>query len=119
MKTLLVGIVLASAALASMADDPPGLTCRNVMVVEYHDGPNAELFGQHVQGHLDYLGKHMKSGQVLYAGPFEKLSGGITIYTVTDPAKVDALVNTDPAIDNKVFTYSMREWRMCSPATAP
>ncbi len=122
MKCLLGLLVLTTCGWWAMADDgpsPPGMNCRNVMIVEYHDGPNVAQFGQYVQGHLDYLRKHMQDGKILHGGPFEKVSGGIALYTVTDPAEVDALVNTDPAIANKVFTYSMREWRMCSPAQKP
>jgi uncharacterized protein YciI len=113
-------VVACGLSLAVVyAQSPEGMVCQNVMIVEYHDGPNVEAFSQYVSSHLDYLRTHMKSGKILYAGPFEKTSGGIAIYSVTDPREIDALVNKDPAITDKVFTYSMRPWRMCSLTSEP
>lgn len=122
MKILLLAALAVAGVVGVMAGDvpaPEGMVARQVMIVEYHDGPNAEAFTQYLQGHLDYLRVQMKAGKILHAGPFEKISGGIAIYTVTDPRELDVLVNADPLMANKVVTYSMRLWRMCSPATQP
>lgn len=116
MKTLLLGLTLGCAVWA-LADDraaPEGMVCRGTIVVEYHSGPNWEKFGEHVRGHLDYLRTQMKAGRILYGGPFEDANGGLSVYALTDPHEVDALVHTDPLVANKVVTYSMRHWRMCS-----
>ncbi len=116
MRALTIGLTLAFAVWA-LADDEPapeGMTCRGTIVVEYHPGPNVEKFAEHVGGHLDYLRTQMKAGTVLYGGPFEDGRGGLSVYSVTDLNEVDALVRTDPLVANKVVTYSMRHWRMCS-----
>ena len=61
-------------------------------------------------GHLAFLRKGMERGEILYAGPFLNDDGGATVYSLTDLAAVDALVA------NKVVTYTLKSWRMCSRA---
>jgi len=116
MPAVVVAIVASGVwALAEEAPGPEGMVCRPVVVVEYHAGPNADRFRDHVQGHLDHLRAQMKAGNLIYAGPFEEGLGGLSIYVLDDLAEVDKLVSKDPVVAKKVLTYSMRRWRMCRP----
>ena len=63
-------VVCGGLALAVRGQNPPGMTCDDVTVVQYHPGPQWKAFGIHLGGHLAFLRKTMAAGDLLYAGPF-------------------------------------------------
>ncbi len=121
MKTTAV-LVSGMCALLATADDkrsdPDGMSCRDVVIVRYVDGPKADEFSAHVTGHLEFLRKGLQSGDILFAGPLQDGPGGYTVYGLTDKKKVAKLVQQDPLIANKVCTYEMNTWMMCKTAPA-
>ena len=70
MKTM-AALVLGTCALLATADDkrgdPEGMSCRDVVIVRYVDGPNADEFSTHVADHLEFLRKGLQSGDILFA----------------------------------------------------
>lgn len=121
MKTMAV-LVLGMCALPATTDDkrsdPDGMSCRDVVIVRYVDGPKADEFSTHVADHLEFLRKGLHSGEILFAGPLQDGPGGYTVYGLTDKKKVEKLVQQDPLIANKVCTYEMNTWMMCTTAPA-
>ena len=117
-----VALVLGVCAFLATADDkrgnPEGMSCRDVVIVRYVDGPKADEFSTHVAGHLEFLRKGLQSGNILFAGPLQDGPGGYTVYGLTDKKEVDKLVRQDPLIANKVCTYEMNTWMMCKAAPA-
>jgi uncharacterized protein YciI len=110
-----VAVVLCVVcALVAVARQPEGMDCKDVVLVQYHGGPNWTDSQEHVEGHLGFLRREMKAGRLLFAGPFKDDAGGISIYEATDLGKVDVLVNQDPLVANKVVSYSLHRWKMCS-----
>ena len=121
MKTM-AALVLGMCALAASTDDkrgdPEGMTCRDVVIVRYVNGPKADEFSTRVADHLEFLRKGLHSGDILFAGPLRDGPGGYTVYGLTDKKKVEKLVQQDPLIANKVCTYEMNTWMMCKTAPA-
>ena len=120
MKTVLMtlgvlGFIVAFSAAGS-SQDPEGMLCHRATVVTYHAGAHWDAFAGHVDGHLAFLRNGMEQGKILFAGPFVGDKGGLTVYNMTDVAEVDAFVAQDPLVANKVVTYTLKSWRMCSPA---
>ena len=95
MKTT-AGLVLGMCVLLAAADDkrgdPEGMSCRDVVIVRYTDGPAADDFATHVAGHLEYLRKGLQSKDILFAGPLKDGPGGYTVYGLTDKMEVEKLV---------------------------
>ncbi len=112
--TLVVTLMIAVAVTVA-AQAPEGMICREVTIVTYHAGSHWDDFNKHVNGHLEYLRTNMKSGRILYGGPFVTNNGGLTIYDSTDLASVEAMVRMDPLVVNKVVTHTLNKWRMCRP----
>ena len=120
MKTVLITFslvgLIAVFCLAGSSRAPEGMVCQQATVVTYHAGPHWDAFAKHVDGHLAFLQKGMDRGKVLFAGPFVSDKGGLTVYDMTDLTEVDTLVGQDPLVANKVVTYTLKSWSMCSPA---
>lgn len=121
MKTMAALVLGMCAMLATTGDkrgDPEGMSCRDVVIVRYVDGPEADEFATHVADHLEFLRKGLQSGDILFAGPLQDGAGGYTVYGMTDKKAVEKLVREDPLIANKVCTYQMNTWMMCKTAPA-
>ena len=121
MKTtaaLVLGMCTLLATPDGMRGGPEGMSCRDVVIVRYVDGPNTDEFSTHVADHLEFLRKGLQSGDILFAGPLQDGPGGYAVYGMTDKQKVEKLVRQDPLIANKVCTYEMNTWMMCKTAPA-
>ena len=55
MAALVLGMCVSLAATDEPRGDPEGLSCRDVVIVRYVDGPNAAEFATHVADHLAFL----------------------------------------------------------------
>ena len=121
MKTM-AALVLGMCAWLAVADeqrrDPEGMSCRDVVIVRYVNGPKADEFSTHVANHIEFLRKGLQSGNILFAGPLQDGPGGYTVYGLTDKKEVEKLVRQDPLIANKVCTYELNTWMMCKTAPA-
>jgi uncharacterized protein YciI len=109
-------VLLGSLALAA---DPPGMACQNATVVRYHPALEWASFAKHKEGHLAFLRKEMERGTILFAGPLqegETFTAGMAIYKGNDLKAVDAAVQGDPLVGNKVVTYEISGWMMCNAA---
>jgi uncharacterized protein YciI len=106
-------MVCAFCAGTLVARQPPGMEGQDVVAVIFDPGPNAEAFGEHVEGHLDFLLAQMKAGKLLYAGPFREKTAGLSIFKMTDPGEVEKLIKQDPVVREKVLSYRIEKWMMC------
>ena len=118
MAALVLGMCALPATMDDKRGDPEGMSCRDVVIVHYVDGPKASEFSTHVADHLEFLRKGLQSGDILFAGPLRDGPGGYTVYGLTDKNKVEKLVRQDPLIANKVCNYEMNTWMMCTTAPA-
>ncbi len=118
MAALVLGMCVSLATTDDKRGDPEGMSCRDVVIVRYVDGPKASEFSTHVADHLTFLRKGLHSGNILFAGPLQDGPGGYTVYGLTDKKKVEKLVQQDSLIVNKVCTYEMNTWMMCKTAPA-
>ena len=118
MAALVLGMCVLPATTDDKRGDPEGMSCRDVVIVRYVNGPKADEFAAHVADHLEFLRKGLESEDILFAGPLRDGPGGYTVYGLTDKKKVEKLVRQDPLISNKVCTYEMNTWMMCKTAPA-
>jgi len=118
MAALVLGMCVSLATTDEKRGDPEGLSCRDVVIVRYVDGPKADEFATHVADHLAFLRMGLQAGDILFAGPLQDGPGGYTVYGLTDKKKVEKLVQQDPLIANKVCNYEMNTWMMCKTAPA-
>ncbi|RZJ66911.1 MAG: hypothetical protein EOO50_07595 [Flavobacterium sp.] len=68
-----------------------------------------ELF----RGHMDNIGRLVKEGKLIVAGPLgknDKTYRGIFIFNVATIAEAQQLVATDPAIKEKLLEVELFEW---------
>ena len=65
------------------------------------------------QGHMENINRLVETGQLIVAGPIETNTNnyrGIFILTVSDLAKAETLLNTDPAIKEKYLEAEHYNW---------
>lgn len=73
-----------------------------------------EYINQQFRGHMDNIGKLVKSGNLVVAGPFGKndsqFRGIFILQNVNNEAEAKALVENDPAVKAGLLTYSLYPW---------
>ncbi len=81
------------------------------------DGTNKSTDGDYVnrifRGHMDNIGKLAKEGKLVVAGPFgenDKNYRGIYIFNVSTVEEARNLVETDPAVTEKLLDFAMYPW---------
>lgn len=65
------------------------------------------------RGHMDNIGRMVKDGKLIIAGPLGKNDNqyrGLYIFTVPTKEEVEALLETDPAITEKLLAAEIYEW---------
>ncbi len=84
-------------------------------LVKFGPGPawqkDADVYGQALDGHLEYINLLYSVGIVLMAGPFADGSGGMTIVQFASLAEAETLMAADPAVRDGVLRPDIREWR--------
>ena len=66
-----------------------------------------------MKGHLDNIGRLAKEGKLVVAGPFgknDKTFRGLFILNVKDEKEAEELLQTDPAVKEKVFECEVFKW---------
>lgn len=87
------------------------------VAVEYVPNQNLESYLQYMSEHLKFISTQMENGHLQSAGPFlqgEDLKGGFSIYNLEDEQKVADLVQNDPFIREKVFSFETHLWMQCA-----
>ncbi len=81
------------------------------------DGTNKSTDGDYVnrtfRGHMDNIGRLAKEGKLAVAGPFgdnDKNYRGIYIFNVSTVEEARSLVETDPAVTEKLLDFEMYPW---------
>ncbi|HRQ49898.1 MAG TPA: hypothetical protein PLR74_05135 [Agriterribacter sp.] len=72
-----------------------------------------ELTGKIFRGHLDNINRLVKAGKLVVAGPLgnnDKTYRGIFILNVATKAEAGTLLETDPAIKEKLLEAELYEW---------
>jgi uncharacterized protein YciI len=110
-RIVCAAIILAGGAALA---DPPGMTCRAAVLVQYFPGVKAAQFDQFVAGHLKFLHEQMVAGNIELAGPDEAEGGGFMVWNTGDLAKVESAVQKDPAVANHAMNYVMHPWKACA-----
>lgn len=65
------------------------------------------------RGHMDNIGRLAKEGKLVVAGPMgknDKQYRGIFILNAKNIAEAQAMLETDPAVKEKVFEAELYEW---------
>lgn len=93
------------------------MECKNAIAVLYEPGQNWTEFEKYFPGHMNYLERNMKSGEILLAGPFNNkgnIDGGLTIYKSVDVEKIQALLKQDMFVNHNVVIATIKPWWMCN-----
>lgn len=73
-----------------------------------------ELIGESFRGHMDNINRLVEEGKLIVAGPLAKNENkyrGIFIFdNVETPAEAEEILQTDPAIKNKLLDYDLFTW---------
>ena len=84
-------------------------------LVSFQPGPgwrhDADVFGQPLDGHLEYIHGLYAAGLILMAGPLADGSGGMTVVQCDSPDEAAQLMGSDPAVHDGVLVPEVREWR--------
>ena len=84
-------------------------------IVSFTPGPRwqegADVFGQPLDDHVDYLNDLYAAGAVVMAGPLADGSGGLTILQCGSPEEASALAANDPAVRDGILAADVKQWR--------
>ncbi len=107
--------VYDEALAKSLGGDSHGM--KQYVLVILKDGSNtgidAKQKGEIFRGHMDNIQRLANEGKLYLAGPFGKNDSnyrGIFIFNVATVDEAKALVETDPAIKNKVLAAEFFPW---------
>lgn len=75
-----------------------------------------EDFGEHLQGHLEYMISLEETGVLFASGPFfengASNGNGMTIVRATSRDEAKEILDRDPLVAAGVRTYELHEWHM-------
>lgn len=99
----------------SLGADEYGM--KSYVLAVLKDGTNnstdADYVNRIFRGHMDNIGRLAKEGKLVVAGPFgenEKNYRGIYIFSVSTVEEARKLVETDPAVTEKLLDFEMYPW---------
>jgi uncharacterized protein YciI len=105
-----------NAALAdSLGADEYGMKSYTLVILKTgsYVEPDAEKRNALFRGHLDNIGRLVKGGKMVIAGPLGKNDltyRGIFVLNTADLEEAKALLETDPAISAGIFDYEVMTW---------
>lgn len=117
-----MGLSMAGMQLAARGADATGMEARHralptvdsVYLVVYRPGENwlagQPLEAQPLREHGRYMLSLYREGTLRFAGRFEDGSGGAAVFKAPDDAAASLVVEKDPAVVSRVFTYDLRRW---------
>jgi len=86
----------------------------SVYLVVYRPGEQwlagQPLEAQPLREHGRYMLSLYREGTLRYAGRFADGSGGAAVFAAPDDAAASRVVEKDPAVVSRVFTYDLRRW---------
>ncbi len=121
MQKLLIWFCALALPLSANAADSPTheatLKARaTTFLVIYRAGPawvpGKAIRDQPPKGHGPYLIRLYREGKLRMAGPFDDNSGGAVLLDVPDLATARAIVEADPAVAGRVFSYTLQPWTL-------
>ncbi|MFV0678166.1 YciI family protein [Variovorax sp. tm] len=62
----------------------------------------------HLESHKQWLGKHVKAGSILAAGPLEDRSGGVVLVHCKDRDELDSLLAQDSFVIERLVAVSVQ-----------
>jgi uncharacterized protein YciI len=71
----------------------------------------ADVFGQPLDDHVDYLNGLYTAGADLMAGPLADGSGGLTILQCASLEEASSLAAHDPAVREGILAADVKQWR--------
>lgn len=129
MRKLLFLLVFCSATAMAQTDNPKydktlaeslggdDYGMKPYVLVILKTGSNTiadkETVGKLFRGHMDNIGRLANEGKLVVAGPLgknEKNYRGIFIFNAKTIAEAQALLETDPAVKEKLLDAEMYEW---------
>jgi uncharacterized protein YciI len=108
--------LLAGTASAGESEPRRGVppTLDSVYLVIYRPGENwlagQPLEAQPLREHGRYMLSLHRQGTLRYAGRFADGSGGAAVFKAPDGAEAKLVVERDPAVMARVFSYDLRPW---------
>ena len=89
-------------------------TLESVYLVVYRPGDQwragQPLEAQPLLEHGRYMLSLYREGSLRYAGGFADGSGGAAVFVALDDTAASRIVENDPAVVARVFTYDLRRW---------
>jgi uncharacterized protein len=121
MRELLIclGLLLLPVGASAANSPAPEITLKaraTTFLVVYRAGPawvpGKAIRDQPPKGHGPYLMRLYREGKLRMAGPFDDDSGGAVLLDVPDMAAARAIVEADPAVVERVFSYTIQPWAL-------
>ncbi len=120
LRLLATVLVFALATPANAASpQPPEATLKarqTLFLVVYRAGPawvpGKAVREQAPKGHGPYLMRLYREGKLRLAGPFDDNSGGAVLLDVPDLATARAIIEADPAVVQRIFSYTVQPWAL-------
>ncbi|PWC86603.1 hypothetical protein TSH100_12630 [Azospirillum sp. TSH100] len=81
------------------------------ITVSYSRPP--EEVKEHLDGHKDWLVRHIKSGTIIVAGPLLNGDGGFILAHAEDRAAIETMIADDPFDRHRVAAFDIQT---CNPA---
>lgn len=114
MRTLLLLSLLMIGAAAQAEDAPPN-DSRALFAFTYAPGPawqqGKPMGQQDLRAHARYHADLVKTGASYAAGGFVGEEGGMALIRAASLDQARTILAADPAIQNRVFTATIREWQ--------
>jgi uncharacterized protein YciI len=112
--TVLAVVCAASAAAKAADSPPPGLACPQRTLVVFKSGPRADQAAALFSAHLAFTLSHLRAGDLLAAGPFSGVDGGVMIFRGKDWSAVERILAGEPFTKGGVFAIDRHVvWSAC------
>lgn len=104
-----------STLAGKLGSDEYGMKRYVLVILKSGSNTNAgkESTGKIFRGHLDNINRLVKAGKLVVAGPLgnnDKTYRGIFILNVATKEEAETLLETDPAIQEKLLGAELYEW---------
>jgi len=104
--------------VATLAD----FDCNQKVAAIYQPGPNWSQFKERLSEHLDFVKARLDARVMAFGSPMTDRSGrptgGLFVYNETDLDNIEKLIQGDAFVRNRVVSYSLGHWGMCTSATS-
>src|ERR1017187_10366039 len=113
-STVLAVVCVASTAAKAAGWPPPGLTCSQRTLVVFKTGPKPDQAPTLYSAHLAFIVSHLRTGDILTAGPFNEAEGGAIIFRNNDWSAVEQILAGEPFTNVGVLAIARHVvWYAC------